>query len=110
MNFFSLLISKAYAANPLLDLSGLSGHISTQSDVGITAIFQRIYDFLVAIAFPIGFAAIIYISYTLITAQGNPDGYAKSKKYLFYMITGFALIIFASLIVSLILKTFGTSS
>ena len=86
------LVEKAYASD-LITLP--SGSLSTNPGEGVIAIVNRIIDLLLAVAYPLAFAAIIYSAYLLITSAGNPEAYVKTKKNVMYLITGMFLIVFA---------------
>ncbi len=62
-------------------------------------IVENILNLLLFVAWPIGFAAILYSAYLLINSGGSPDAYAKAKKNITYLLIGFTLISLAAVLV-----------
>ena len=95
MHLFEPFVERANAANPINFIDIPSRAIETSATFGVIDFANRIIEFLLSVAYPLAFAAIIYISYLLITSGGNPDAYGKVKKNITYLVTGLFLIVFA---------------
>lgn len=101
--FFYLLADKTLAADSIIGTGGFTGPLDTKAGTGIVALAERIYQLFIAVAYPLAFIALLYVSYTLITSAGNPEGYAKAKKQMIYVITGIFLIVFSTVLINLVI-------
>lgn len=83
-----------------------TGNLRQGAGVGVTDLFNRILDLLLAFAYPLAFISLAYCAYMLITSMGNPEAYAKTKKNVTYLVIGLFLVIFAAIIVRFFINIF----
>ncbi len=76
--------------------------LSTEPNQAVGDLFNRLSEFLIALAFPLAIAAIIYSAYMLLTSQGKPEAYEKTKKNILYLIIGMFFMIFSSIMVKVV--------
>ena len=107
------IAGKAYADTPAflpglgnLGTSPITSNTSANSGHNLSLLANRIVDILLAIAFPLAFAAIVYSSYLLITSAGKPEAVQAARKNLTYLVTGIVVIVFGLFVVRFIITLF----
>lgn len=107
----SWLADKAWAANPEVKVPTTS---LPSSGANANEIANHLADYILSVltylAYPLGFAAIVYSAYILVSSSGSPDAYAKAKKNVTYLVIGVFLIVFAIIIVNFIIGFFATQN
>lgn len=96
------LATPVQAAAPVPILPNL--HL--QSDTTFADVANHILNLMLAIALPLAFVAILYSAFILLTSGGKPEAYAQVKKNVIYLLTGFFLIIFSTIILRFVLTLF----
>ena len=98
-----------WAATPLITLPtplfSLNGTNPSPGSIP-QALANHVANLLTALVIPIAVAGIIYSAYILITSQGNPDAYKKVKQNITYLLTGIAVILFASYLFNFVASFF----
>lgn len=85
-----------------------SGALSNNANEAAGQFVNRIAELLIALAFPLAVASILYSVYTLLVSQGDPKAYEKVKKILIFMTLGIFLIVFAVVMVRTVYQLFTT--
>ena len=108
MSIISWFVSTAHAQGlPALNLQVPSASPDNSAATGIPVLLNRILNLLIAIAWPLAFAGLVYSAYTLLTSAGQVEAYSTVKKNIGFIVTGIVVIISGLYVIRFIITVFG---